>query len=87
MGTHVQKVRAAIADLGRYGCDLTDSSIDDGIRTDDARFHLPYLEEHCGFNLTVEEVIDAARRMRATDGGKHQPESREARPMPAHDVN
>lgn len=56
-------IRAAIAHLRRDGCDLTDPSIADGIRIDDASFYLGYLEELCGFRLTTREVVRIALGM------------------------
>ena len=54
------KLRGAIVDLSRHGCDLTDPLMNDGDRADDATFHLAYLEEYCGSRLTVNEVMDMA---------------------------
>ena len=63
MGLRGNRIRAAIAHLRGDGCDLTDPSINDGIRADDATFYLGYLEELCGFRLTPDEVVRIAHGM------------------------
>jgi hypothetical protein len=72
MGTRGTKIREAIAHLASDGCDLTDPSVNARLRTDDATFHIGYLEEDCGFRLSVDEVITVARAMmREVGGGQH----------------
>ena len=53
MGTRGTKIREAIAHLAGDGCDLTDRSIKGNLRTDEARFHLGYLEEDDPSRLEV----------------------------------
>jgi hypothetical protein len=71
MGTRGIKIREAIAHLACDGCDLTDPSVNGNLRTDDATFHIGYLEEDCGFRLSVTEVIAVARAM-MREGGERQ---------------
>ena len=80
-----RRLRSAVRDLARDGCDLADPAIDRHIRADDAAFHLGYLEERCGSRLAVAEVVAVARRMAAAvrrrqrgdgGGGSAQPPSR-----------
>jgi hypothetical protein len=63
MGTRGTKIREAIAHLANDGCDLTDPTIRGNLRCDEARFHLGYLEEDCGFQLSIDEVLVVARAM------------------------
>ena len=58
-----RELRAAIAELAEDGCDLTDPAINDGLRADDAAFHLSYLEECGRRRLPLDEVLDAAQAM------------------------
>jgi hypothetical protein len=67
MGLRGTKIRAAISHLRGDGCDLTDPSVNDNIRADDATFYLGYLEELCGFRLTAREVVRIARGMMGED--------------------
>jgi hypothetical protein len=69
MGTRGTKIRKAIAHLACDGCDLTDRSVQANLRADDARFYLGYLEEDCGFQLSIPEVIAVARAMMRGGGG------------------
>jgi hypothetical protein len=71
MGTRGTKIREAIAHLATDGCDLTDPSIKGNLRDDEARFHLGYLEEDCGFQLSITEVLAIARAM-MREGGAPQ---------------
>jgi hypothetical protein len=68
MGTRGTKIREAIAHLATDGCDLTDPSIKGNLRSDEARFHLGYLEEDCGFRLSIDEVLVVARAMMREGG-------------------
>jgi hypothetical protein len=68
MGTRGTKIREAIAHLATDGCDLTDPSIKGDLRSDEARFHLGYLEEDCGFRLSIDEVLVIARTMMREGG-------------------
>lgn len=63
MGLRGERIRAAIAHLRGDGCDLTDPLVSDGVRTEDVKFYLGYLEELCGFRLTAREVVREARVM------------------------
>jgi hypothetical protein len=73
MGTRGTKIREAIAHLATDGCDLTDPSIRGNLRSDEAHFHLGYLEEDCGFRLSIEEVLAVARAMMRGGGAMHGP--------------
>ena len=72
MEHHGQTLRAAIADLARNGCDLTDPALKKRDREEDAHFYLGYLEEYCGTPLTLEQVLSGARAM-MKDGGSSGP--------------
>ena len=63
MGNNGYTLRAAITDLARNGCDLTDPGIHERDRADDAAFYLGYLEEYCETGLTLAEVLATARAM------------------------
>jgi hypothetical protein len=71
MGTRGTKIQEAIAHLASDGCDLTDPSIRGNLRTDEARFHLGYLEEDCGFQLSIDEVLAVARAMMRKGGAQN----------------
>lgn len=71
MGTRGNRIREAIAHLAVDGCDLTDPSIKGNLRSDEARFHMGYLEEDCGFRLSVDEVLSVARTMMREGGAHH----------------
>jgi hypothetical protein len=71
MGTRGNKIREAIAHLASDGCDLTDPSIKGNLRSDEARFHIGYLEEDCGFRLSIDEVLAVARSMMRAGGAHH----------------
>ena len=71
MGTRGTKIREAIAHLATDGCDLTDPEIKGDLRSDEARFHLGYLEEDCGFRLSIKEVLLTARAMMREGGTPH----------------
>jgi hypothetical protein len=70
MGTRGTKIREAIAHLATDGCDLTDPSIRGNLRSDEAHFHLGYLEEDCGFRLSIDEVLGVARAMMREGGAQ-----------------
>ena len=71
MGTRGIRIREAIAHLANDGCDLTDPSIKGNLRSDEARFHIGYLEEDCGFRLSIDEVLAVARAMMREGGAQH----------------
>ena len=80
MGLRGQKIQEAIAHLAGDGWDLTDPSVGARLRADDVAFHLGYLEDHCGFRLTVDEVLVAARALRKELDGLPLGARRPARP-------
>ena len=80
MGQRGQKIREAIAHLASDGCDLTDPSVNARLRADDVAFHLGYLEDHCGFRLTTDEVLVALRALMKELGGLSFGARRPARP-------
>jgi hypothetical protein len=81
MGQRGQKIREAIAHLAGDGCDLTDPDVSPRLRADDVAFHLGYLEEHCGFDLTVDEVLAVARGLMKELDGLSLGARRPSRPM------
>ena len=78
MGTRGTKIREAIAHLAGDGCDLTDPSIEGNLRSDEAQFHLGYLEEDCGFRLSIAEVLAIARAMMREGGVAQRPHAAHA---------
>ena len=83
MGTRGTKIREAISHLATDGCDLTDPAIKGDLRSDEARFHLGYLEEDCGFRLSIEEVLVIARAMMREGGTPQTSGNGDARRRPS----